>query len=164
VPEIHEFRGLKELEHNLGYLSEHLRKRGVLRMMSRAAVPMRDDAKVRAPILQTPDRRRTPGTILRSIRIWRQRKTPYAATFYVGIAALSRKAISAFKTATKKVAGDNPNDPFYWRFLEFGTAKMRARPFLRPAFETKKHESANVALEEGRKFIADIARRFKRTR
>ena len=24
-------------------------------------------------------------------------------------------------------------DPFYWRFLEFGTKKMSARSFLRPA-------------------------------
>ena len=27
----------------------------------------------------------------------------------------------------------NPNDPFYWRFLEFGTRKMPARPFLQRA-------------------------------
>jgi HK97 gp10 family phage protein len=25
----------------------------------------------------------------------------------------------------------SPNDPFYWRFLEFGTKYMRKRPFLR---------------------------------
>jgi HK97 gp10 family phage protein len=34
----------------------------------------------------------------------------------------------------KKGAGrSNPNDPFYWRFLEFGTKFMAARPFLEPA-------------------------------
>jgi len=33
-------------------------------------------------------------------------------------------------------------DAFYGRFLEFGTSKMAARPFLRPAFEAKKQAAA----------------------
>lgn len=31
------------------------------------------------------------------------------------------------------------NTAYYWRFVEFGTARMEAKPFMRPAFETKKH-------------------------
>jgi HK97 gp10 family phage protein len=31
---------------------------------------------------------------------------------------------------------NNPNDPFYWRFIEFGTSKMVKRPFLEPAAQT----------------------------
>jgi HK97 gp10 family phage protein len=27
-------------------------------------------------------------------------------------------------------------DAWYWRFHEFGTSKMQARPFIRPAFDT----------------------------
>lgn len=34
-------------------------------------------------------------------------------------------------------------DAFYGRFLEFGTSKMAARPFLRPAYEAKKQEAAD---------------------
>jgi len=40
-----------------------------------------------------------------------------------------------------------PNDGYYGRFLEFGTAKMSARPFLRPAYENKKEEVV-TAFEE----------------
>jgi HK97 gp10 family phage protein len=29
--------------------------------------------------------------------------------------------------------GKNPGDPFYWRFLEFGTKNMGAKDFLQPA-------------------------------
>jgi HK97 gp10 family phage protein len=36
---------------------------------------------------------------------------------------------------------DNPN---YWWLVEFGTSKMPARPFLRPAFERKKAEAIEV--------------------
>lgn len=40
--------------------------------------------------------------------------------------------VRTFVKASQRGA-KSPNDPFYWRFLEFGTSKMRARPFLRPA-------------------------------
>lgn len=42
-----------------------------------------------------------------------------------------------------KRGAKNQDDPFYWRFHEFGTSKQAARPFIRPAFE----ESAERVLE-----------------
>jgi len=38
-------------------------------------------------------------------------------------------------------------EAFYGRFLEHGTSKMAARPFLRPAFEAKK-QAAAAAVDE----------------
>lgn len=38
-------------------------------------------------------------------------------------------------------------EAFYGRFLEFGTSKMAAKPFLRPAFEAKKVAAA-AAVDE----------------
>ncbi len=164
MTEIHKWHGFRELEQNLLLLGREMHERGVKRMMSRAAVPMRDDAKRRAPFMShaDPTGRRIPGTIRKHIRIWRRRVTPFAATYYVGVAALTKKAISAFKQRFGKTGAENWDDPFYWRFLEFGTSKMAAQPFLRPAFEAQKMESVRVALDEGRKFIRRI--RFKKTR
>ena len=31
----------------------------------------------------------------------------------------------------------NPNDPYYWWFVEFGTSKMPGTPFMRTAFNQK---------------------------
>lgn len=31
--------------------------------------------------------------------------------------------------------------PWYWFFIEFGTSKKAARPFMRPAFETEKNNT-----------------------
>ena len=31
--------------------------------------------------------------------------------------------------------------PYYWRYLEFGTSGMQARPFMRPAFEANKFQA-----------------------
>lgn len=36
---------------------------------------------------------------------------------------------------------------FYWRFLEFGTAKMGARPFMRPAFDARREDALNKMRE-----------------
>lgn len=48
---------------------------------------------------------------------------------------------------TYQTGGDKSNpggDTWYWRFLEFGTSKMQAKPFLRPAFERNKDRALTV--------------------
>lgn len=162
------WKGFRELEQNLNMLDEQMRERGVKVMMSKAAEPVRDEAKRRAPVLAEPTPTRKPGTVRDAIRIWRKRKTPYAVTYFVGVLGLARGAIRRFKQSQiakgKSVisSADNPNDPFYWKFLEFGTVKMAARPFLRPAFESMKMEAVKVALAEGQKFVATTAQKFKK--
>ena len=42
-------------------------------------------------------------------------------------------------------------DAYYGRFVEFGTSKMSARPFVRPAFEAKK----DAAIEAMRAYMAE---------
>ena len=167
MAEIHKFEGFRELEENLKKLGREVHEKGVKRMMSRAAVTMRDDARRRAPVLQEPDERRKPGTVRNAIHIWRKRGTEFAVTYYVGVRGLSRKAISLFKKNNARggkaaSASANPNDPFYWRFVELGTSKRAAQPFLRPAFEAQKFAAVRVAMEEGRDFIRKV--RLKRLR
>jgi HK97 gp10 family phage protein len=155
--------GLAELEYNLSTLGVEMRKRGTRRMMAQAAIPMRDEAKRRAPVLREPDPRRRAGTLRDRIRIWLHRDSPYPVTYYVGVRGLSRGSIRKFKAANKGAKGsDNPDDPYYWRWVELGTSKMRAQPFLRPAYEATKMESARRALEAGRDFVRRI--RLKRLR
>jgi HK97 gp10 family phage protein len=52
---------------------------------------------------------------------------------------LVKGQISRNRTATKKIlrVGEKADfgKAYYWRFQEFGTKKMGARPFIRPAFE-----------------------------
>lgn len=156
MAEIHKWHGLRELEQNLLMLGRDAHEKGVKRMMSRAAVPMRNEAIRNAPILQKPDPRRTPGLLRRMIKIWRQRKTPHAVTYYVGVRA-------------KRRGKKNPlTDAFYWLWQELGSSKQKAanggRGFLRPAFEAKKMESVKVALHEGREFVRKTAAKFKKTR
>jgi HK97 gp10 family phage protein len=47
---------------------------------------------------------------------------------------------------------------FYFRFLEFGTSKMAARPFLRPALEENIGNTTQIVTAELRKAIDRIAK------
>ncbi|GAB3388119.1 HK97-gp10 family putative phage morphogenesis protein [Lysobacter fragariae] len=53
---------------------------------------------------------------------------------------------------------------WYWRFKEFGTEKMRAEPFMRPAFEGKKEAALNVIIETLKTGIDRIAAKLAKGR
>ena len=52
-------------------------------------------------------------------------------------------------------------DAWYWRFIEFGTRKMRARPFMRPAFEQTKREQIEAIRDRLAKAIERAADKLK---
>ncbi len=61
----------------------------------------------------------------------------------------------AIKTRTRGLSGFvEVIDAYYWRFVEYGTVKMSARPFIRPAREL---ESLAFA-EDIRRFSRDMER------
>ncbi len=41
---------------------------------------------------------------------------------------------------------DNPRNAFYWRFVEMGTVNMPPHPFVRPAFDVRSEQAAQVAI------------------
>ena len=66
------------------------------------------------------------------------RREGNAAGIRVGVLGGAKNYAAYGEIVTGRSAKGNPGgDTFYWRFLEFGTSKMRARPFMRPAMLTK---------------------------
>lgn len=58
---------------------------------------------------------------------------------YLKVSKVSKeKGIKVVKVGISK--GDN-SEAFYLKFHEYGTSKMAARPFMRPAFERKRKEA-----------------------
>ena len=142
--------GLEELRKALRLLPEELQKKALGDAVAKGASVIRDEAKRLAPVLKTPDERRTRGLLKRMIRSTRGKRNGSEAAAFVKVRRLVGKALGKAKAKTKKSGAEL--DPFYWAFIEFGTSKRAARPFLRPAFDTKKESAAQQikkALAEG---------------
>ena len=58
--------------------------------------------------------------------------------------------------------GNLSQDAWYWRFVEFGTVKMSARPFLRPAFDMKKNDALTAIKTRLAERIEQAARELKK--
>ena len=150
--------GLKEIQRNMMLLGERVAKREVLNPgLIAGAVIVRDQARALAPVER--------GVVRRNIIVqrWRRPDPPHTATVVIRVRKLKAAAVGRFKRrqAARGMAVSgraNPNDPYYWRFLEFGWrdrgGTFRQFKFLRPAFEDKKGRMVDKAVEEFRKMVA----------
>lgn len=98
------------------------------KIINAGAEILKKEIEARAPVLT--------GNLKQHIVITEVRKDPDGAFVYVG-----------------------PSDPgkgFYGRMIEFGTVKMRARPFVEPSYLSKKSEVLERIAAEVRKVIEGV--------
>jgi HK97 gp10 family phage protein len=124
-----QLKGFDDLIAKLKAIAPALRKKALRNALAAGARLVRDDAKRQVPVLSATAARkvpyRTPGLLKKSIAVRTSKAARRAGD--VGVFVNVRPAKGGQRGAKSKT------DPYYWRFVEFGTAKMRARPFLRPA-------------------------------
>ena len=150
--------GVDELKRALQGMPAKIRAKAVRAALRKAAAVIRQDAKARAPVLQKRAPFRTPGTVKRRISLRNSKFAKQAGDegVFVGVKPLRGK------TDTRrygKASAKNPNDPYYWHFLEFGTKKMAARPFLGPAARAKGNEVVRNFLRESMPAIEKLNRK-----
>lgn len=127
--EVVRIEGLDEFKRKLAEVPKAMRKRVLRNALAAGAREVRDVAKRNAPVmtlgtsLKAPYRK--PGTVKQAIRVRTSKADRRAGD--VGV-FVNVKPAKAGQRGAK-----SPNDPFYWRWLEFGTRKMAARPFLQTA-------------------------------
>lgn len=131
--------GLPELKALFNRLPERLGDRVVMAALRAAAQVIRKEAMLRVPVLRLPTKYRNAGTVRKAITVRKSQQSAYAV--FVGVKRLKGRQIAAFKKTTGQKSTENPDDPFYWWWLEFGTSKLPAAKFLRGAFEAKKFEA-----------------------
>lgn len=139
--ELQHIKGLSELSAALKELPNRIARNALRRSVARGAVVIRDEAKTRAPVSTTPPAPGDPlpGTLKRSIVIKHDKdRSILTSQTYVVAVRHGKK----YRNQGKR--GNLSQDAWYWRFLEFGTRKMAARPFLRPALESRRREAVDA--------------------
>lgn len=128
--------GLKELSDKLREIGPDIAEKALRGGVLAAAKLVRDEAKATNP----DDTGRTDRALY--VKFIKEESGPHQATYKVGVRSGSKER-------------RRNRDAWYWRFIEFGTAKKPARPFLRPSFESQKMTAIDLIAER-------IARRIKR--
>jgi HK97 gp10 family phage protein len=79
----------------------------------------------------------------------KQSDTPGGATAGIRVKKPSGKQTKTLKRPGKKGRTQKTqwDAPFYWKFLELGTSKMRAHPFIRPAWDGSLPEIEKVVAD-----------------
>ena len=150
--------GLKELEKALQQLPKEIQGRPLRSAVSAAAKVIVDDVKSRVPVGET-------GNLKTAVYRYRSRRNSATGreTFFVGIRQGKAQYKDTAYNRRKGRVGKNyktAGEAYYWRFLEFGTAKMQAKPFLRPSFEANKSRAVEVIKERLGKAIQTQAKKL----
>lgn len=103
---------------------------------------VRDAVMAGARVARDKARATTPvrtGKLKKNITAVRlkQSETPGGATAGLRVKKPNGKQSKALKRRGKKgrTSATEWEAPFYWKFLELGTSKMQAHPFIRPAWD-----------------------------
>lgn len=104
--------GIADYRAALRAIPDKLRKRLLRNALAAGARVVRDTAKAGAPVLREPDKRRKPGTVRDAIRVRTSKAARRAGDVGVFVNVLPAKA--------GQRGAKSPNDPYYWRWLEFG--------------------------------------------
>jgi HK97 gp10 family phage protein len=154
-----DIKGLKELQAALNQLPREVQKRPLRAAVSAAAKVIQDEAKRRAPI--------DTGNLRKAVYRTRSRSGsgPGQETFLVAVKKGKAEYANTARNRRLNRVGkkyQTQGEAYYWRFLEFGTAKMAAKPFLRPAFENKKQMAVDVLKQKLGDAITKTAMKLKK--
>lgn len=121
-------KGIPDLKRALAQVPEKLQRKGLQKGLRLAGNIVRDAARGAASLLKEPTPYRKRGTVRRNIVVRPSKFSKRAGNLgvFVGVRPLRGRRTKRLGVASAK----NPNDPFYWHFLEFGTRKMARRPML----------------------------------
>lgn len=151
--------GFEDFKRQLAQLPGRVGRNTLRGAVNAASTVIRQEAVLRAPQYtgSVAEGHPPPGTLKKAIyqKQIAELSSALQQVFYVGW----RRGKSQQQVRRgSKIAN---LDAFYGFFVEFGTSKMSARPFMRPAFEAKR----DAAIEAMRAYLAErIPKELERAR
>jgi len=169
-------RQIADVISGLGKMSDEVKKQ-TIRVMSKAAAPLIEEIRFRAPVSEKPHNRYQtekllqglrapkgygrvvatymPGNLERSFNVLKFRRSKSAV--YVGAKLDKSGSLGTF-------AGDR-TDGYYAAWQEYGApaAGIPPRPFIGPSVDATKNEIANIAKVEFTKVINREAKKMSAT-
>lgn len=118
-----EIKGLEELIKNLNSLPDKLEKRVLRAAVRQGANAIKKKAQEFVPV--------DKGDLKKSIKVSGEKAKPGVIAFKIRPTENKKKRISVF----------------YGRFQEFGTSKMAAHPFMRPAYDEAGENVLNAVID-----------------
>lgn len=146
--------GTENLLKNLKTLESDVQLKTARAAGRKAANVIRDAAKSNASQIDDPE---TANSIADNIAVQfvaKDFKQTGDLKFKIGVRGGARK-----RSDNEKNPG---GDTFYWRFIEFGTRYVPARPFLRPAMRDNVDRATNTFILEFNKGINRAINRMKK--
>ncbi|NIF20581.1 HK97-gp10 family putative phage morphogenesis protein [Candidatus Pantoea multigeneris] len=136
-----DFSDLLDLSADLDVLSKAENNKVVRDMTRAAATVFKDEVIERAPELT--------GKLKKNVVVMTQRDRNGNITSGVHIRGTNPET----GNSDNKMKADNPNNAYYWRFVELGTSRLPATPFVRPAYEAKQDDATKAAFERANQAI-----------
>ncbi|HEA8872173.1 TPA: HK97 gp10 family phage protein [Escherichia coli] len=142
-----DFSGLEDISRDLQLLSGAENNR-VLREATRAgANVLKEEVVSRAPVRR--------GKLRRNVVVLSRRSRDGGMESGVHIRGVNPDTGNSDNT----MKADNPRNAFYWRFVEMGTVNMPPHSFVRPAFDVRSEQAAQVAIVRMNWAIDEVLRR-----
>jgi len=145
-----EIQGLRELDAKLKKMGSRMARRSAGRATGKAAKVIKDAAKrqvIANPSVET-------GSLLGAIvsKKLPKRETPDTAAHIVTV------RVRESKRATKRANRRKQKTAPYANIVEFGSVKMAAEPFLRPAFDSQGRAAQDVMVDTLRREVEEAAK------
>lgn len=148
-----DIQGLDGVLSKMRTLSPKLQRKGLVAAVRKGANIVRDDARNRAKQFDDPS---TPRPIWKEIVTkvnGRRGRQEGGVVMQVGVRGGARKEVS---TQSSNASNDAGSNHWYWRLLEFGTSKMAAQPFMRPALASNVDKATDAIVTELKRQLDEV--------
>ena len=140
---------LDEIINKMSTFTSKLQRRGVGQAARKAMNIVRESARAKAKQFDDPA---TPESV-----IWKNIVTQQGGRRAARMARADLIMRVGVRGGAKDPQTGDPKATFHWRFIEFGTSKIAARPFMRPALAENAQKVSDTFTAELRKAVDRIA-------